>query len=266
MYLHVSVIETTAHLAMNVPWEKTVLASVSRTIATPEEDQRVQLSSLIPSSHASDMKDTFVQFWSCQYPLCMGSVPKMKQAHTAYQDKVSIRALHVNLSGVNTSSDELSSFIRANEIEYEVRLVQDDKTALIWDTFLLPHGILVDCNGKIKWSGSLLIHDVGEVFERFYGGRALEASDHTGSTSQQDKKESPTTHKLDEDKRPLKKQKYGRRNSKVASMLFLSENGQVDDCSEAPSDSPKDKSDLAEPTKSRPRKRPLSQTVVAKCC
>lgn len=91
----------------------------------------------------------------------------MKRLYAGYQDRVSFRTIHVNLHGATNS--EIRNFVQDNDIRYPVGIDQSDNVWKVFSFTHLPHGLLVDENGTVRWSGSLFTHNLEKVFTDFYG-------------------------------------------------------------------------------------------------
>lgn len=122
-------------------------------------------------------KDVFVELWSSQCPPCVESVPKIKRVFAGYKDKVQFRTVHVDLHDPPPTDQEIRDFVVNQSIQYPVGI---DRSGDLWDRFAfshLPHGLLIDECGRVKWSGSLFTNDIEAVFRRYYGAAAAHRRD-----------------------------------------------------------------------------------------
>jgi len=126
-----------------------------------------------PSGTRNNSQDTFIEFWSSQCSPCVEMIPKMKRFYKQYNNSVNFQTIHVNLHCA--SREEIKQFIVENKIDYPVdTLITEDYEHHhdIWETFQfshLPHGLLLNSQGMVLWSGSLFTHDLDGVFQQFYG-------------------------------------------------------------------------------------------------
>ena len=115
----------------------------------------------------------FIEFWSTQCAPCVATVDKVRRAHAGYFSRgVQMASVHVNLHDPSPDVNSIEKFLHDHSISYPVGL---DQSGTVWERFAfthVPHGLLIDANGKVQWSGSLFIHDVEEVLTRFHGAPA----------------------------------------------------------------------------------------------
>ena len=118
------------------------------------------------ASFDTDGNSTFMEFWSTQCRPCVESVPKIKQIHMGYRNEpVRFVTIHVDLYEP-VAIEAIRSFVAEHAISYPVGI---DRTGKTWETFAfqhLPHGLLINSNGEVTWSGSLFTHDVRQVLKK----------------------------------------------------------------------------------------------------
>jgi hypothetical protein len=95
-------------------------------------------------------------------------MPKIRRLHAGYHNQLRFTTVYVDLH--RATLDEIRKFVTQNGIMYPIAI--DHSKGKVRETFAfthLPHGILVDKNGIVRWSGSLFTHDAVKVLHRYYG-------------------------------------------------------------------------------------------------
>lgn len=121
-------------------------------------------------------RDIFIEFWSSQSEKKnRKNIRKMRRLYDAFGDQLQILSIHIDVEHVQKNND-METFLRQENVPYPVGVYHEDADALpstIWERFAfthLPHGLLL--NGRthqVKWSGSLVTHNVEHVIHRRYG-------------------------------------------------------------------------------------------------
>ena len=68
--------------------------------------------------------------------------------------------------------NNITSFVAAQGISYPVGVGSFESMSEEFDFNYLPHGVLIDGDGKVLWSGNLYCYDLEEAVEDTFGAPA----------------------------------------------------------------------------------------------
>lgn len=122
---------------------------------------------------------TLLEFWSRKCPPCVRCVPVIRAIQEAYGDSLNVITVHVQLPrGAEPDLEAIQAFVEEQGVSYPVGI---DTGGAPWERYdfgALPHGVIIDRDGKVLWSGNLVVWDIQKALEKHVGkpARALDPS------------------------------------------------------------------------------------------
>lgn len=111
-----------------------------------------------------------VEFWSSDCPPCMRSLPKVRRVAEARAGALDVVLVHVDLDRDDpTSLAELERLAEDHGLDVPIGLDVDGQPWDLYDFGHLPHAVLVEPDGRVRWSGNLVLYDLEPVLARRLG-------------------------------------------------------------------------------------------------
>ena len=113
-----------------------------------------------------------LEFWSSECGPCVQSIPKIERMKRAYQSKgLQVITIHLTLGWDNHGSDldAVKKFIEMAEISYPVGLDFKNESGKLFKFKYIPHAILLDGEGIVRWSGNLYTYSLEKGLKKLLG-------------------------------------------------------------------------------------------------
>ncbi|MHC4960379.1 MAG: TlpA family protein disulfide reductase [Planctomycetota bacterium] len=116
-------------------------------------------------------KPVVLEFWSTQCPPRVKNLPKIKRIARGYGNDIHVVTVHVSLDKDSAEQDEqqIRAYLAKAGIDCPVGIDREGKQWKRFDFHYLPHMVLIDAEGKVAWSGNLLLHDAEKKVRRAFG-------------------------------------------------------------------------------------------------
>lgn len=127
-------------------WGQAAVGDVAPVLSVPDLDGR--LVRLAPSPGKAAM---VVEFWATWCEVCEALLPRMREAHTKYANRVDFYGVNVT---VNESKSRVRRFVAAHKLPF--RTLYDERGAAV-RAFAAPatsYVVIVDAKGAVRYIGS----------------------------------------------------------------------------------------------------------------
>ena len=129
-------------------------------------------------------RPVIVEFWSKDCPPCVKNLPRIKRIAAGYRGDVALLTVHVSLDRDEPNQDRaaIEAFLKEAGVSYPVGIDGGGRQWSRYDFHYLPHMVVVDARGRVRWSGNLYVHDAEKVVRRVLGepGNATHAVESDG--------------------------------------------------------------------------------------
>lgn len=107
-------------------------------------------------------KPVFIEFWSMQCGPCVEKLPAIQKLHETYGPKgLQVLGVHVALRGAGAPDfKRLHAFADSKGLTFPIGYDTKAETWKAYEYESVPHGVLIDKQGRVVWSGSLAVFDV----------------------------------------------------------------------------------------------------------
>ena len=113
-----------------------------------------------------------LEFWSSECGPCVQSIPKIERMKKAYQSKgLQVVTIHITLGWDSHESapDAVKKFIETAKITYPVGLDFKNESGKLYKFKYIPHAILLDDEGIVRWSGNLYTYSLEKGLKKLLG-------------------------------------------------------------------------------------------------
>lgn len=110
-------------------------------------------------------KPVYLVFWATWCPNCKEEIPRLKELHKKYGDKIEILAINV---GMNDSMVRVNRYIKKYKLPYNVAFDHDSKIASKYSIRGIPTQIIIDINGIVRYRDTKVPDDLGQHLDDLY--------------------------------------------------------------------------------------------------
>jgi peroxiredoxin len=104
-------------------------------------------------------KPVYLIFWATWCPICKAEIPKFKELHAKYGDKIEFLAINV---GFEDSLEKAIAYQEQNQLPYNVAFDKNTVITKEYDVIGTPWQVIIDINGTVRYFSNYTPENLGE--------------------------------------------------------------------------------------------------------
>jgi len=104
-------------------------------------------------------KPVYLIFWATWCPICKAEIPKFKELHAKYGDKIEFLAVNV---GFEDTLEKAIAYKTDNELPYKVAFDENTVITKEYDVIGTPWQVIIDINGTVRYFSNYTPENLGE--------------------------------------------------------------------------------------------------------
>lgn len=139
----------------------TVLAEVKTAEEAPDFSLKDTQGNLITLSNYKDKNVVILDFFTSWCPTCVRYLPEVNKCYNAYRDK----ELVVIGVDIQEAESKVKKLVEKYKLDYPVVLDLKAEAAKSYGVRGVPHMVIIDKAGKIRWTGHILDNEARQILK-----------------------------------------------------------------------------------------------------